>query len=32
VLSSLGNENIYDEVRQQVNEICNRFPVPGITK
>jgi len=32
VLSNLGNENIYDEVRQQVNEICNRFPVPGITK
>jgi glycine hydroxymethyltransferase len=32
VLSNLGNENINKEVRQQVNEICNKFPVPGITK
>ena len=32
VLSNLGNENINNEVRQQVNEICNKFPVPGITQ
>jgi glycine hydroxymethyltransferase len=32
VLSNLGNENINNEVRQQVKEICNKFPVPGITK
>ncbi len=32
VLSNLDNEKIYDEVRQQVNEVCNRFPVPGITR
>ena len=32
VLSNLGNEKINDEVRQQVNELCNKFPVPGITK
>jgi glycine hydroxymethyltransferase len=32
VLSNLGDEKIYDEVRQQVSEVCNRFPVPGITK
>jgi glycine hydroxymethyltransferase len=32
VLSDLGNEKLYDEVRQQVNDICNRYPVPGITE
>lgn len=32
VLSNPGNEKIHEEVHQQVNEICNRFPVPGITK
>jgi glycine hydroxymethyltransferase len=32
VLSNLGNEKVYDEVRHQVSEICNRFPVPGITE
>jgi glycine hydroxymethyltransferase len=32
VLSNLGNESMNNEVRQQVNEICNKFPVPGITK
>jgi glycine hydroxymethyltransferase len=31
VFSNLGNEKINGEVRQQVNEICNKFPVPGIT-
>jgi glycine hydroxymethyltransferase len=31
VLSNLGDENINNEVRQQVNEMCNKFPVPGIT-
>jgi glycine hydroxymethyltransferase len=32
VLSDLGNEKLYDEVRQQVNDICSRYPVPGITE
>jgi glycine hydroxymethyltransferase len=32
VLSNLGNEKVSNEVRQQVNEICDKFPVPGITK
>ncbi len=32
VLSNPSNENINNEVRQQVKEICNKFPVPGITK
>jgi len=32
VLSDLGNEKLNDEVRQQVNDICNRYPVPGITE
>jgi glycine hydroxymethyltransferase len=32
VLSNPGNEQINEEVRRQVNEICNKFPVPGITK
>ena len=31
VLTNLDNEKISSEVRQQVNEICNKFPVPGIT-
>jgi glycine hydroxymethyltransferase len=32
VLSNPGNEKVNNEVRQQVNEVCNKFPVPGITK
>jgi len=32
VFSNLGNEKINEEIRQQVNEICNKFPVPGITR
>jgi glycine hydroxymethyltransferase len=32
VLSDLGNEKLYDKVRQQVNDICSRYPVPGITE
>jgi len=32
VLSNLDDEKVYKQVRQQVNEICNKFPVPGITK
>jgi glycine hydroxymethyltransferase len=32
VLSDLGNEKLHDEVRQRVNDICNRYPVPGITE
>jgi len=32
VLSNPGNEKINEEVCGQVNEICNKFPVPGITK
>jgi len=30
VLSNLDNKKAYKEVRLQVSEICNRFPVPGI--
>ena len=30
VLSNLANKKAYKEVRLQVSEICNRFPVPGI--
>ncbi len=32
VLSNLDDEKVYKQVRQQVDEICNKFPVPGITK
>ena len=32
VLSNLGNEKTSNEVRGQVNEICDKFPVPGITQ
>lgn len=32
VLSNLGNEKISEEVRREVYEICNKFPVPGITE
>jgi len=30
VLSNLGNEQAYREVRQAVEEISHRFPVPGL--
>ena len=30
VVGSPDDENVRDEVRQQVLEICNRFPVPGV--
>ena len=31
VSTNPDNEKVHKEVRQQVNEICNDFPVPGIT-
>jgi glycine hydroxymethyltransferase len=31
VSANPDNKKVYKEVRQQVNEICNNFPVPGIT-
>jgi len=31
VLSSIGNKGVYQEVRQEVNEMCRLFPVPGIS-
>ena len=30
VLSNLGNEQAYREVRQAVEELSHRFPVPGL--
>jgi glycine hydroxymethyltransferase len=30
VVGSPGSDRVRDEVRQQVLEICNRFPVPGV--
>ena len=31
VLSSIDNKGVYQEVRQEVNEMCRLFPVPGIS-
>ena len=30
VVSNTGNRDIEDEVRQEVRQLCSRFPVPGI--
>jgi glycine hydroxymethyltransferase len=32
VLSNLGNQKVYDEIQHQTNEMCRRFPVPGLTE
>ena len=32
VLSNLGNQRVYDEIRHQTNEMCRKFPVPGLTE
>ncbi len=32
VLSNPGNKRVYDEVRHQANEMCRKFPVPGLTE
>ena len=32
VLSNLGNEKVYDEIRHQANEMCRKFSVPGLTE
>ncbi len=32
VLSNLGNERVYDEIQHQANEMCRKFPVPGLTE
>ncbi|MCJ7521781.1 MAG: serine hydroxymethyltransferase [Dehalococcoidia bacterium] len=32
VLSNIGNERVYDETRHQVNEMCMKFPVPGLAE
>jgi len=32
VLSNPGNERVYDEVQHQANEMCRKFPVPGLTE
>ena len=29
-LKNIGNESVYTEVRQGVDALCSRFPVPGI--
>ncbi|MBM3155831.1 MAG: hypothetical protein FJ004_00920 [Chloroflexi bacterium] len=31
VVTNPDNKKIHKQVRQQVNEICSNFPVPGIT-
>jgi glycine hydroxymethyltransferase len=30
VISHAGNQNIQNQVRQEVAQVCQRFPVPGI--
>jgi len=30
VITDISNQNIQKEVREEVNQICSRFPVPGI--
>jgi glycine hydroxymethyltransferase len=30
VISNPGDQNIQNQVRQEVGQICQRFPVPGI--
>jgi len=30
VLTNLGNENVYKEVRDAVDDITSRYPVPGL--
>ena len=30
VLSNIDDEKLHKKIRQQVNETCNKFPVPGI--
>ena len=30
VINNPGNQNIQNQVRQEVGQICQRFPVPGI--
>ena len=32
VLSNLGNQRVYDEIQHQANEMCRKFPVPGLTE
>ena len=32
VLSNIGNESMYDDIRHQVNDICSKFPVPGLAE
>ena len=31
VLSNPGNERVYDEIQHQADEMCRKFPVPGLT-
>jgi len=30
VITNIGDQNIQNQVRQEVSQICHRFPVPGI--
>ena len=32
VLSNLGNQRVCDEIQHQANEMCRKFPVPGLTE
>jgi glycine hydroxymethyltransferase len=31
VLSNIGDQSVYEEVRQEVKQMCHLFPVPGIS-
>jgi glycine hydroxymethyltransferase len=30
VITNIGDLNIQNQVRQEVSQICQRFPVPGV--
>jgi len=30
VITNIGDQNIQNQVRQEVSQICHRFPIPGI--
>jgi glycine hydroxymethyltransferase len=31
VITNIGNQDIHNQVKQEVTQMCHRFPVPGIT-
>ena len=30
IITHIGNPDIENEVRQEVKELCSRFPIPGV--